>query len=521
MKKSTLALSIAAALGGLGMVGTASAMTTLDTTGSATALTLNPNGVGHQLVFPYFSAQGDNATLLSIVNTDTTNGKLVKVRFRGASNSDDLYDFQVLMSPGDVWTAAVTQNATTGVAKLSTADNSCVLPKSVAADFSTSRVDPSPAKGDSKNETREGYVEVINMADIKNVSGAGSALFTAIKHKSDGTVACTESVLEAALGTDTNKAGYVSKGLDNPTGGLTGDWIILNQTKTAAWSGAATALQANGPGNMVIWPQKFGNAANASTATADPILITNIVTAQQYDLPDMSTPYLGSEQAVARAAATTSQLAVRGFSNQYVTSDDIAAVTDILFSQPTRRYHAAVNYKGATGTDAAGALVTTGTTARAVYTTNSIYYNVNNTKIDSRQLCVTNVNMPGANKAGDLFDRSEATPNTDTPTVTPPFVISPNVPTDPAPTVPFYFCGEAAVLSINATSATDPSALGASVARTDVTYAAPYTDGWLYFNTDNNGNGYPLIGAAFIRVNNGAVNYGFTYSNKVRKVVNP
>jgi len=515
MKKSTLALSIAAALGGMGLAGTASAMTTLDTTGTATSLSLNARGIGHQLVFPYFTAQGDNATLLSIVNTDTANGKLVKVRFRGASNSDDLYDFQVLMSPGDVWTAAVSRNATTNVAKLTTSDNSCTLPATIAADFSTSRVDPRPTNGDSKNETREGYVEVINMADIKNVSGAGSALFTTIKHSATGTVTCSATVLEAALGTDTNKAGYVSKGLDNPSGGLAGDWIILNQAKTAAWSGAATALLANGTGNMVIWPQKFGNAENRATATLDPILTNNIITAQQYDLPDMSTPYIGTENATTRTELTTAALAVKGFANQYVTADDIAAVTDILFSQPTRRYHAAVNYNATATTS--NTITVTGTLAAAVYSAASNYYENTNTTISKRQLCVTNVNMPGANQAADLYDRSEITPNTTVTTPTPPFVISPNVPVDPAAPTPFYFCGEAAVLSVNAGSATDPSALNASVARSDVTYATTYTDGWMFFTMDNSGYGYPLIGASFIRAANGAVNYGFTYPNKIAR----
>jgi len=516
MKKSTLALSIAAALGGLGLAGTASAMTTLDTTGTASSLSLNARGIGHQLVFPYFTAQGDNATLLSIVNTDTTNGKLVKVRFRGASNSDDLYDFQVLMSPGDVWTAAVSQNATTGVAKMTTGDNSCTLPQSVAADFSTSRVDPRPAKGDSKNETREGYVEIINMADIISTTGAGSALFKTIKHSSTGSVTCDKDVLEAALGTDTDRAGYVARGLDNPTGGLAGDWIILNQAKTAAWSGAATALLANGTGNMVVWPQKFGNVTDAITtaSTMDPILTNKIVTAQLYDLPDMSTPYAGNETTGARTTGTTAALAVKGFANQYVTSDDIAAVTDILFSQPTRRYHAAVNYN-ATSTSAT--TTKTGTIAVAVYSGATGYYTSTNTTIDKRQLCVTNVNMPGANKATDLFDRSEVTPNDTVTTPVPPFVISPNVPTDPAAAVPFYFCGEAAVLSVNAGSATDPSALNASVARSDVTYKAPYENGWMFFTMDNGGNGYPLIGASFVRASNGSVNYGFTYPNKIAR----
>ena len=48
---------------------------------------------------------------MSIVNTDNVNGKIVKVRFRGAANSEDLLDFQVFLSPSDVWTASLTQGA--------------------------------------------------------------------------------------------------------------------------------------------------------------------------------------------------------------------------------------------------------------------------------------------------------------------------------------------------------------------------------------------------------------------------
>jgi len=521
MKKSTLALSIAAALGGLGLAGTASAMTSLDTTGiTATKLTLNPNGIGHQLVFPYFTAQGDNATLLSIVNTDTTNGKLVKVRFRGASNSDDLYDFQVLMSPADVWTGAVSKDATTGIAKISTSDNTCTVPAAIGGTFSTNRVDPRPAKGNSANETREGYVEVINMADIPP-TGAGSALYTAIKHDSKGVAACTATRLEASLGTDTDKTGYVARGLSNPTGGLFGDWIILNQANTAAWSGAASALQAldnsnaNAAAAMVVWPQKVGNVTNTiADVTTDPIFTRTIITAQLYDLPDLSTPYVTGDTPASRAVNTTAEFAVKAFANQYVTSDDIAAVTDILFSQPTRRYHAAVNYNATAATD--NSSQTTGTVAAAVYATQTLsatYYGTANTDIVSRQLCVNDVSMPGGNKANDLFNRSEVTPND---VVANDFVISPQVPAPAAK--PFYFCGETSVLSVNAGSATDPSALNASVARSDVTHAAAYDNGWMVFTftggTNATGNGYPMLGQSFVRIANGTVNYGVSYSNK-------
>uniref|UniRef100_A0A7S3H3V9 Uncharacterized protein n=1 Tax=Spumella elongata TaxID=89044 RepID=A0A7S3H3V9_9STRA len=134
MKKNVLALSIAAMIGGLGFVGTASAAldaagnsnalvgtgvagTAVDlaagqlTKATATALTTQPGGVGHALLVPYFNAQNGNMTVLHVTNTDQTNGKAVKVRFRGAANSDDILDFQVFLSPGDVWTAAVTAGA--------------------------------------------------------------------------------------------------------------------------------------------------------------------------------------------------------------------------------------------------------------------------------------------------------------------------------------------------------------------------------------------------------------------------
>src|SRR5256885_2948050 len=87
MKKNVLALSIATMIGGLGFAGAASA-----------ALTVNESGTGHILVVPYYTAQNGNATVFHLTNTDLVNGKAVKVRFRGASNSDDVLDFQVFLS---------------------------------------------------------------------------------------------------------------------------------------------------------------------------------------------------------------------------------------------------------------------------------------------------------------------------------------------------------------------------------------------------------------------------------------
>lgn len=515
MKKSTLALSIAAAIGSIGLSGAANA-----------AMEVNPDGIGHQLVFPYFTAQSDNATLMSITNTDTVNGKLVKVRFRGAANSDDLYDFQVLLSPGDIWTAAVSQDATSGKAKLATSDKSCTLPASVSATFNTDRLDPSATDAAKANGTREGYVEIITMGDIRPIDGTttANALFTAAKHV-NGIAPCTAATLQTALGTST------AVGLSAPTSSLAGDWIILNQKNTAAWSGSATAIRAV-PGattRAVFWPQKSGDVSVTADMTADPLLRlssgggTAPVKAQFFDFPDMSTVYTTGDPnfdtAVEHADRVTSILSVKSLANQFVTSDDIAAVTDFVFTQPTRRYHVAVNYT-ATATDF---LATTGTVARAVFrdtvgttvggsasATAAAPYVAANMEFPtgSRTLCLNNITAPGQNAR---FNREELTPGA---AAASDFVISPIVPTAPTKV---YVCGEAAVLSINNAGTVTDSALAATVARNDVTFAAGYENGWMRFDSINGTAGLPILGASFVRMANGAVNYGASYVHKVTR----
>jgi hypothetical protein len=553
MKKSTLALSIAAAIGSFGLVGAANAQ-----------MKVNGDGIGQQLVFPYFTAQGDNATMLSITNTDTINGKLVKVRFRGAANSDDLFDFQVLMSPGDMWTASVSKDAATGLAKLSTSDTSCTIPASVNATFSTARLDPSATDAAKAQGTREGYVEVINMGDISATkynalsalatTAAATSLFKTVKHVA-GVAPCSADVLKEKLSTASGTTGnaVTTAELVAPTSGLTGDWIILNQANTAAWSGSATALNATtGPANAVFWPQTAGTPAGfvvqafdavgaqttaASTGfTADPLFTKGVVAIQNFDLPDMSTPYDSSlGTAVLQADSATAALAVTTVSNQFVTSDSIAAVTDILMSQPTRRYHVAVNYTAladdvTTTPNELNNLAKTGTKAVAIYrnTANvlqeqktvapvvagnangSTYYSPNNMAFPTaadRTLCLNTVSLPGKD---NRFDREETTPASATTN----FTISPVV---PAAASTVFICGETAVISVNNGGVETDSALAASVARRDTTLTG-YTDGWMRFATPGaSATGLPILGASFVRVANGAVNYGFSYANKVTR----
>lgn len=372
---------------------------------AATVLEVNSNNTGHMLVVPYYTVQNGNMSVIHLSNTDRANGKAVKIRFRGAANSDDVKDFQIFLSPGDVWTGAVLQGAD-GAASLFSNDKTCTVPAipSTGTPFATARLNTTA----NVNGTREGYVEIFNMADIPSVklynaatpaSGvvagnagtANSILYTATKHVA-GVAPCSvagsasrSTLDEIALTNFTAGAHAASVGFAGATTGLAADWYILNLAQTTAFSGSATAIEARvgaggaaGAANFVHFPQTdAGSAAffasankSADTYTADPLLRTNVhnqakaavvgpvVTPLFIDLPDMSTPYLvGNAPAGAPADANrpkvqavtlTAALSRTSVSNQYALDAGISAQTDWVFSMPTRRYSVAANYKAAT-----------------------------------------------------------------------------------------------------------------------------------------------------------------------------
>ena len=495
MKKNVLALSIATAV--VGFAGSAHAIGTIGGAATATQLTFGDTGIGHMLLVPYFSTQNGNATLLSLVNTDTVNGKAVKVRFRGAKNSDDVFDFQVFLSPGDVWTANVSQNAD-GRSALTTEDNSCTRPKSVNAPFVLSRV--SGAKG---AETLEGYVEIFNMADVAPTS----AIYNVIKHKNgvapcsnidaDAVAGTTASTAWTAINTDATNAVLTGApiGMAAPTTGLLANWTIINVPKSVAWSGAAAAIEAVNAGgapvagNVVYFPQTSTalTAAQALAYTADPLMqgATPVVKGALYDLPDMSTPYVtGAGTPSVQAATLANAIAATAVMNEFWTDPAISAATDWVFSMPTRRYAAAVNYKAAGA--AAGSVV-----PAAVYNAgNATHFAVANTEMSGDKLCVTKItNSP--------WDREERQP-----TAPDDVVISPS-----EPGAPTLFCGETSVLSFNNGGATTSGVLSANVAVKDIDVG--YQDGWLKLLTPGaTATGLPVLGQAFVSAFNPAVSDG-------------
>ena len=478
MRKNLLALSIAAMVGGLSGAANAAVLNgNGTTTTTATRLLINPQGVGHILTVPYFSTQGNNKTLLSITNTDTTNGKAVKLRFRGAANSDDIFDITVYLSPGDVWTADVAADG--DISRLVTNDTSCTLPsaqdiKDLGGKFKTNRV-----QGNAAAQTREGYVEILNTANIPPAAGA-TTLYTAIKHV-NGKAPCTAATMDAQAVDLVDAKDAATRGYANPTGGLMANWILVNVDGMASHSGEAVAVRAvnagvNAPGHIVWFPQTTdAPAGTVATLTADPLLKSAAFASEvaNYDFPDLSTPYTTAAiTPEAQADALAAQLAVTSVVNEYATSNGFS--TDWVFSMPTRRYAVALNYAAPAAT-------------RLLFNNaNATHFAAANTSLNAAGTlaCVTPGTMRG-------FDREETTQNS--------FVISPDT--------AMKLCGETSVLAFNNTGA---SVLGGLLARNNITTRG--ADGWLSINTANGGAGLPIIGFSALKAN--GANLGGTWKHR-------
>ena len=472
------------------------------------------------------------------------------MRFRGASNSDDVLDFQVFLSPGDVWTGIVSKNPQTGLANLVTADKTCTVPAipSIAdggQDFITNRLSRSVwTDADKAKQTLEGYVEILAMADIPSLGGAdagkkgpnGTAgLFNTIKHK-DGVAACDTAVLNATTelrrvnttpgtaentgwdgntraGTDSyfltvNGTQNTGADLKPTTGGLTGQWYIMNLEQNTTFSGVMTAITAGTDVHNVFSPQL---EENAELATADP-LMNNAgpsIAPQMYDVPDLSTPYETTDassnptdpiveaDAVKQAIALTAELLRNQVINQYATDVELDAKTDWVFSMPTRRYTIAADYSKADTKAAGYRVVNDGTDTPLTVAGNLFSIKTNSSVNDKGQICADS-------GATTFWDREETT------------VVEPGKgpvfsPTTKPGQAKYTMCGEVGVLAFQE----GISALGADLTVQKV--KAPYVNGW--GSVPFTAGKVPVLGASFmkltnLKVGNGVVaNYGVTWNH--------
>ena len=242
LKKSKIAMAVTAAtFGALGVANTAQ------------AVYLSDDRTGQVSILPYYNVNNNFVTQISITNT-TNLSKVVKVRFRESSNSQDVLDFNIYMSPFDQWTASVRPNNENGLANLVTVDESCTYPRN------------SRFKGDGQNfielydnveaaDVTEGYVEIYEVGVIadgpgpavdNNLYAVVSPTFTNTQTPVAGTTRVIVDAIDHNLGVD---------GVPPDCDAVIDAWGPLNQgfTKGALIGGIAADDQV-----IVDLPYTFG-----------------------------------------------------------------------------------------------------------------------------------------------------------------------------------------------------------------------------------------------------------------------
>ena len=313
--------------------------------GVSHAVHINPAGLGQVLIYPYYTVNKGNSTLVSVVNsTDRT--KAVKVRFLEGRNSEDVLDFNLYLSPFDVWTGAIvsdgpegTDPATAPAARLFSSDSSCTVPAIPAAGVSFKNFQY--AVGNVKatgpwelSRTREGHLEIIEMG----VLTAGGSFANAAAHSAQGVPANCALLGSAWSTTGTGTwLTNASAQIEPPSGGLSGGAEIVNPGNGTNISYNADAIDG------------FFVSSRANLHTEPGSVLPSLAQAQSNDAGD-ATAIVFNDGVLTQFPFTCTGAGLRAVSAVFMQSEiynefasrssaNLSAQSEWVITFPTKRLH--------------------------------------------------------------------------------------------------------------------------------------------------------------------------------------
>ena len=291
---------------------------------SAHAVMLDPRGLGQVLVFPYYTVNAGQDTLLTVVNTSGVS-KAVKVAFREGYNGREALAFTLFLAPHDAWTGAVsaTDGNPAGGARLVSSDHSCVTTIWPAA-FSTAAFAGSTSDGGpaTVDRTREGLLEVIALGDV----AVGSATATAITPVQTG---------QPDAGTPPcNLPGNIAADLVAPTGGLFGSGAIANVGEGTFYAYTADAL-VGFTSQPLLAPSSRASDADLSEAHS---------TDSRYATGAIATGFDANGEALQvdyerGIDAVSAVFMADALHNDFLVADALGANTDWIITFPTKQFY--------------------------------------------------------------------------------------------------------------------------------------------------------------------------------------
>jgi hypothetical protein len=311
-----------AVLAGLGAVAT-----------TAEAVVRNPDNTGMVLIYPYYTVQsaGGNLynTYVSVTNT-TTRAKVLKVRFREGKTSAEVLDFNVYLSPNDMWVGALRPDGT-GVNDpariVSGGDLSCTDPPIPAAgepfkNFAMTGADALP--GTTLDRTREGYVEIFEMANLTGTAAAN------VTHPATvgAAPACPNSIM-SYIDPSVTPSGLVGN-LEAPSGGLYGNATLINVSNGSDFGYTADALDQY---QVAQYYATVGSVLPQLGASAAPPSSLVLANGTAYSQDFTASPSLGT----AGARAVASVYMHSSVMNDYILDTATGSNTDWVMTFPVKR----------------------------------------------------------------------------------------------------------------------------------------------------------------------------------------
>ena len=344
MKRNSLTTAVVAGIAG-----------TVGIANLASAVNINPDGLGQVLIYPYYTVNsngsGDNLqTVFSVVNT-TDQGKAIKIRFMEGYNSREVRDFHVYLSPYDVWTAALFKLADSEAANLITDDNSCTVPAIKGSTlpplrqladgrsylpftnqlFTGGNADGGPT---GLARTREGHFEIIEMGTV--VDDVKTSL-SDITHSAGVPDNCGRIVGAWRAAAPT---GYwitdPSIDIEPPTGGLFGSALLVDVANGVAAGYNADAIDgfvSNGIDNLHDSP---GNLAPSLASVGGSTDLT--ATAFVFDNGHLIQATYGAGSG-SKIDAVSALFTNNNIFNEYVLGGAAAATTDWVVTFPTKNFY--------------------------------------------------------------------------------------------------------------------------------------------------------------------------------------
>lgn len=342
-------------------------LSTVGVAGSANAGFLSETGTGQVLIYPYYTVQNGFDTYINVTNT-TGSPKAVKVRFREAKNSAEVLDFNLYLSPYDVWAGVITANGDDG-AKIKTSDTSCTVPTIptegepfrnlyyTGLAYGQTEADNDDAE-DDLSRVREGYVEIIEMGVPQHIDidpTSGTVYFdTAIKHTGTGAarkpgncaavVAAWDTV--AGDGSDSVFASLTNE-LSAPVGGLMGQGTLINVAQGTDYSYDPVVVEAwasSDPDGSIGIGDSVGDNLHAFPGDLSPSIADGVPTSYViYNLMGVPMPLLSGHgpslpygNASPGAQAMSSILMHSAIMNTYNVEAGLLSGTDWVVTFPTK-----------------------------------------------------------------------------------------------------------------------------------------------------------------------------------------